>query len=274
MIFNADNKLDVFENFQTDRNLPKFQSPDNEGEELMGSSDSSSLVFTGRHRGGVTLTSNFAVNSGSVEPKHWYSWFTRLFKKRPPKPTMTIEQVFTSLKNNVAELEIVAERAAGYAAAMQRARESGQTALLEQLEQGLGAARGEAQLVAMGLGKYLDEAQVVVFVKQAKKGLRLDWIANFTRVVPTTLIALKMQADQRGVFDNYVILHYDPKKKSWAETNAEKARRKDPILFGVMEGKRRLYYVGDWVDELCDLTLDGVADVLGKESIHSLKESV
>ncbi len=43
-----------------------------------------------------------------------------------------------------------------------------------------------------------------------------------------------------------------------------------PILFGVIKGRRRLYFVGDWVDEFCDLTFDQIADALGKDNIGSV----
>jgi len=37
-----------------------------------------------------------------------------------------------------------------------------------------------------------------------------------------------------------------------------------------MEGSRKLYFVGDWVDEFCDLQLDQIADALGKDAIGTL----
>lgn len=47
------------------------------------------------------------------------------------------------------------------------------------------------------------------------------------------------------------------------ERQIEKERReKDPIIFGTFQNKDtdtiidRFYYLGDWVDEFCDLTLD------------------
>jgi len=62
------------------------------------------------------------------------------------------------------------------------------------------------------------------------------------------------------LFDNYVILHFDPDDRGTDE-EARKAAR-DPVLFGVVKGSRVLYFVGDWVDELCDLTLEQIAETL------------
>lgn len=183
---------------------------------------------------------------------------------------MPIEQFFKSVKNGVEELELVEHRMQGYLAAIVQAKANGQTALAEQLEAGVEGVRTETQLVAMKKVKFIEEAQLVEFVKKTKKGLRLDWVSNFTRVIPETVVKAKREADERHVFDNYVVLHFDPKKKAWAETAAEKKRRKDPILFGVIKGRRRLYFVADWVDEFCDLTFDQVADVLGKENVGTV----
>ena len=89
-------------------------------------------------------------------------------------------------------------------------------------------------------------------------------------MIPESLQAVKRDADERFIFDNYVVMHHDPTGKSWAETEAErKSRERDPILFGVIEGRRRLYHLGDWTDDFCDLTLDQVADSLDKDAIKT-----
>ena len=151
-----------------------------------------------------------------------------------------------------------------------RTKQAGQQALFEQLTAGLNAYKMETQLLALGLPKYVEEKDLVAFYKQSKRGLRLDWIRNFTRQIPREILDKKVRADEIGIFDNYVVLHYDPAAKSFAETEAEKAARKDPILFGLMEGCRRLYHVGDWKDEFCDLTLDQIADAMGDEVVKDL----
>ena len=54
------------------------------------------------------------------------------------------------------------------------------------------------------------------------------------------------------------------------ETAREEAKRKDPIIFGVIAGSEKLYYVADWVDEYCDLTLEAFIDAIGikKDELH------
>jgi hypothetical protein len=55
-------------------------------------------------------------------------------------------------------------------------------------------------------------------------------------------------------------------------TKAEVEKAKDPILFGVVKGTRNLYYIGDWIDEYCDLTLDKFLSVLEMEEARKLSE--
>lgn len=37
-----------------------------------------------------------------------------------------------------------------------------------------------------------------------------------------------------------------------------------------MENSRKLYYIGDWEDEYCDLTLDKFLDTISKEKSDEL----
>ena len=64
-------------------------------------------------------------------------------------------------------------------------------------------------------------------------------------------------------------MHFDPKNTATTREAraAEVAKRKDPILFGLIKGSRKLYFVGDWQDELCDLTFQQIVDKLGKSLV-------
>lgn len=144
----------------------------------------------------------------------------------------------------------------------------GQTALMERLENILDVARGEAHLIACGLKLYVTEEQVVDFYEMVgeDKHLKLTWIKNFGRIIPESVSLIKNELDERMIFDNYVILHYDPENNGEALTEKEIEDKKDPILFGVIENSRKLYYIADWEDEYCNLTLE--------EMFHTLEDRV
>ena len=99
------------------------------------------------------------------------------------------------------------------------------------------------------------------FIKECEKGICLDYIKNFSRPIPTEVVNKIEEVNKLEIFDNYVVLYYDPDGKIYKETAKEEAKRKDPIIFGVIAGSEKLYYVADWVDEYCDLTLEKFLDV-------------
>ena len=89
-------------------------------------------------------------------------------------------------------------------------------------------------------------------------------IENYEREFPDEVIDEIIKAKE--VFgDNLYVLFTDYTKKE-ARKVAKERREKDPILFGALKKNvsdfgspvilDRLYYICDWVDEHCDLTLD------------------
>ena len=60
-----------------------------------------------------------------------------------------------------------------------------------------------------------------------------------------------------SLFFNEIGNYYDPTGQTYSRTASAK---RDPILFGLINHSERLYYIADWEDELCDLTLDRIAE--------------
>ena len=294
-------KLEIFENFKKDSRLPKFQVKKMEAYRVRDPDQLQKMESTGQVTGSVFVTNSTATtawggsgsmfvmsnpvtgginvgeNDGENVMRRAPGFWARLFKKQKvlePVPTISIQDFFKSVKNTAEELAIVEERAAGYEEAIQGAIKTGQTALVERLTAGLHSARLEALLEGIGIVRYIEEEAVVRFARECRRGLALTWIQNFARIIPDEVVHLKNVADEREIFDNYVILHYDPKGTNVADTKEEIERKKDPILFGVFEGRRRLYFVGDWEDEFCSLTLDKIADTIGGRAIRDLSREV
>lgn len=278
----ANNKLQIFDNFEIDRGLPKYS----ESKEI---ALSGSILVSSSTVGGSF--NNISFGSGTVPMNNWngfdgdvdnstkkksislIDWIRsigskRRFKKNEQQKTMTIVNFFTSLARSLKDLPNLQSIAVHYETAITNAQKAGQQSLVENLKKRLDSAKSEAQLVAYGLNKYLLEEQVVDFYKKtaSDKKLKLTWIKHFVKPIPSKILDVKLELDQKFVFDNYVILHYDPNNDATDLTEVEKIeikkRKDDPIIFGVIAGSRRLYYVGDWVDTYCDLTLDVVLETL------------
>jgi hypothetical protein len=252
-VIDDQDKLLILEDFHSDGDLPKFRK------EQVATYVSRGRIFT-------------PVNGDAMVPRvrgamlRLWQWIVDLFCRRGDVPSF-----FKAVEQANRTIEEAPSREEGYKRAIAIAESSGQKALLGQLKDGLAAHQAEQKLRRVwACATYVSESDVVRFYKISKRGLRLDWIRNFTRQIPEAVLERKVLADVHHIFDNYVVLHYDPDGKSYRESEEEKAARRDPILFGVMKGQRKLYFVGDWKDEVCDLTLEEVADTLGSHVIREV----
>lgn len=156
-----------------------------------------------------------------------------------------------------------------------QAKSCHQTALVDKLTNEKKRITREGMILAAGIKTYISEKDIVLANKNAPRAIRLDYVKNFVRFIPVELQNIIQYTYDEGLFDNYVILHYDPKKTGVEMTEKEKKKAADPILFGIFEGSRRLYYLGDWIDEFCDLTMDKLLDMINlKYSDRQISEHV
>jgi hypothetical protein len=278
--------LDVLENFQSDRTLPKFRKAREAEEARRGEEHSKSpggwLSFPNQSEDSDAVFINsgtIATPNWSVESKEPRSVRRSLLKaverilfplrKSQSRPAGFLYgngdpiKFFAFVRKSLSEAECYANRIRLYDAAIAKAKEASQMARVAKLMRARQLMEQESILAAAGFKQLLTEASVIEFASKCKKGLRLDWVANFSRQIPDAVIARKTEADTLKVFDNYVVLHYDPKGKAFELTPQEVAARRDPILFGVIDGARKLYFIGDWKDSECDLTMEDIAKVLG-----------
>lgn len=208
-------------------------------------------------------------------------WYKRIWNALTKKNKIAVDEVeeqpmdalkfFSLVKASSKEsVAVYKDRVSKYLTALHNATNIGQTALQEELIRGLITNRYESVLYAEGCYYAVTEEQVAKFASQCEKGLKLSYLKNFSRPIPQEVIDKIARMNELEVFDNYVILYYDPEGKIYKETAREEAKRRDPIIFGVIAGSKKLYYVADWIDEYCDLTLDAFVDSLGikKEDLH------
>jgi hypothetical protein len=288
-------ELEIFDNFHVDQNLPKHKKEKNfeyNEDEVDGTTPP--MAFGGNNDVWVSVpTSNIAPIS-ILNPDGTYSypkmrrglkqWLinklqpksTAEEKQKVPMKLISVVDFFTNLSGSYEELTPIAEIATHYENAVVEANVMGQTALLEKLKDMIDVVRGEAHLITMGLKKYVTEKQVIDFYEKVgeDKNLKLTWIQNFNRIIPEDVYIIKKDVDDRKIFDNYVVLHYDPKDNGEGLSKAEIEKKKDPILFGLIKNSRKLYYIADWKDEYCDLTLEEMFNVLGEKVLKINNKSV
>ena len=297
-------ELEIFDNFEIDKNLPKHKK---EGTDENDHTQAPQLAFGNNNDAWVSVppttwnntisvvggASTWGSNNGVtiINPpkptakermisfllkKLQKTQSTQIEEEKKTKKIMTVVEFFTSLSGSYEELTPIAEIAEHFKDVVIQANVMGQTALLEKLRDTMDVFRGEAHLISLGLKRYVTEKQVCDFYEKVgeDKNLKLTWIKNFNRIIPEKVYLAKKEADDRKIFDNYVILHYDPQDNGQEMTKAEKEKKKDPILFGVFKNSRKLYFIADWKDEFCDLTLEEMFKTLGGKVLNINNKSV
>jgi hypothetical protein len=286
----VDNKLEIFENFIS---IPKKQSSQNSSitiGSISGFSVDNMTAAMQRDASNDFLSESYTTRA--VDYLHYVhmhehsisSWVKYnvakiLFpnKKVTKIRYQSVDEFFNEVKDAVKTLEISEGSINFYINAIESAKENGQIALLEILKEKKEGILKEVKLLD-SLNEqiqYVSEEDVVKFYKKANlknKMLKLTWIKNYARLIPSDVLEKKKVFDEIDIFDNYVILHFDKNGDSTEMTQAEKEKAKDPILFGVLKGTRKLYYIGDWIDEYCDLTLDKFLSTLEMEESRKLTE--
>lgn len=220
----------------------------------------------------IQFSSNDSKDNKDEKDGKLKSFFKKIFKSKKEEETYEFDAIkfFSLVKATSKESAFTyKDRVSSYLKALHNSVDMGQTALQEELLKGLITNKYESLLYAEGYYYVIDEETIVNFIKKCEKGLSLDYIKNFTRPIPQNVVEKIQKLNELEIFDNYVVLHYDPKKTAYKETEYERAKRKDPIIFGLIAGSKKLYYVTDWIDEFCDLTLEKFVDTIGidKESL-------
>lgn len=234
------------------------------------------------------VTSTNSIVQNRYQKETIISVLKNFFKnKKEEKQKKEIEKKFDVIRffSNVKlstkeEANKYKDRLDEYISCIGYAEKSGQKALKTRLFQNLVINKYESILYAKGFYKVLSEENLVKFAKDCPKALSLDYISNYVRTIPLNVLTKKISIDELEIFDNYVILHYDPEDDGTEQTDEEKAKeaekKRDPILFGLIAGSNKLYYIADWEDEYCDLKFQDVVEVLGQEIIEKdfLREKI
>lgn len=296
-------ELEIFDHFEVDRNLPKYSSEGKpETKENLNYITIQSDVSTNSVYGvGTALTtpqvwvnvprSDEEANAVAVpmegrngekymkQKKTLKKWLVNKLqsgKKEGSRKLISIVDFFTQVTKSYEELTPIAEIATHYENAIIQANIMGQVALVQKLKDSLDVVKGEAILIVMGLKKYVTEKQIIEYYEKVgqDKNLKLTWIKNFGRIIPERIYQIKKEIDERRIFDNYILLHYDPKDDGAKLTKEEIEKKKDPILFGVIKNSKKLYFIADWKDDFCDLTLEEMFKVLKGKVLEINNKSV
>lgn len=179
---------------------------------------------------------------------------------------ISVDEFFTRIGRSKKELKIIDGIVDKYLKRIEKAEKMGQTALVEKMRDDIEIVKKEALACLCGIKSYLTSSQIDKLLSKSSKNIELTFIKNFIRHIPDNLLGIKEKLDSEKIFDDYVIAHYDPKKENTDLTKKEKEKKRDPILFGVIKGSNNFYFIGDWKDEYCNLTLKEAVQIIEEEA--------
>lgn len=118
----------------------------------------------------------------------------------------------------------------------------------------------EREIVKIGINTFVYRDDIEYYIDSVSKNIvKIIDIESYEREIPDEVV--EVIAKVKDKFDQMYIVFTDYTGKVERQVEEER-RKKDPILFGVFEDVEsrsvidRFYYVADWEDEYCDLTLD------------------
>lgn len=136
----------------------------------------------------------------------------------------------------------------------------------------------EREIVKMGIDTFIYRDDIEEYIDTvAKDTVKIIELENYEREIPDEIVNLIAKVKDK--FDQLYIVFTDYTGK--VARRIEKERRtKDPILFGTFQNLQsrtvidRFYYLGDWEDEYCDLTLDKMVNETEKAGKRDIVKTI
>lgn len=182
-----------------------------------------------------------------------------------------VDKFFERVKKDKLKIQIIDKIVDKYMSSIERAELAGQTALVEKLKDSLEVVKMETKICQLGVSDYLTKKQVEDLMEKSSKNIVITPIRNFTRFIPDDIVKKVAKLKKENIFSDFVIMHYDPKKENVQKTKKEIEKEKDPIVFGLLRGSDNYYFIADWVDEYCNLTLKEALITINDKAKNLLK---
>lgn len=294
-------KLRVFEDFFIEEELPKWKKIEIKLKEQKKSTDpddvsaarpnlgvndqrsDEQLLRNAKYDRGYYLDRQHDMNSITSANGKRKSLFARMFEKISGcfDHGTEIEDTFNGVKTAIAypTNESLLKSVALVDAVVARSNAAGQYEIANRIKGVRKSLEAELVLAQNNMLRYITEEQVIEFMLKSERGVRMEYLRYYNEILPSQVMAQKIAADALLAFDNYCVLFYDNGTKKFslikeAISDRERERRRDPILFGMIHGSRKLYYITDWVTQDDDLTLEKFQQAIGEKALDFSTEEV
>lgn len=155
---------------------------------------------------------------------------------------------------------------------------TGQTKGMAKLIFHLDCIEKEREIVKMGIDTFVYRDDIEFYIDNVADDIvKIIDLESYEREIPDEIVAVIERVKDK--FDQLYIVFTDYTGEVERQVQAER-RSKDPILFGVFQSEKtrsvidRFYYLGDWVDEYCDLTLDKMVNESAKAGRRNITHSI
>lgn len=230
--------------------VPASSSPADYGTISFSNGFNTSVVLGGGSQ--FTWSTETLVEDGKVKrisPKLYFSYVKSKLNKTQLK----------KLKSRLRKLQSLVRNAA----------EHGQTALYEEFTRMLVVAVRESEAAACGYDVYIEKKDIEKFMNKVtesessvKNPVKFRKLEEFPRPVPDKIGKIIKSVQSKKLFDELHVLYLDYTEEKIKSTK-EKIREKDPVLLGKFSyDSNRYFFIADWIDEYCDLTLGKFVDKL------------
>ena len=164
---------------------------------------------------------------------------------------------------------------------LDKAMTIGQTNLVRRLAFTVAAAIKERELLKSGINVYVLQEDIMEYIKNvADKAVKIIEMEFYPRSIPDEIVHRVKELQEAKIFDRFYIVFTDYTDEVTKQVQEER-KRKDPILFGTFEHKiddiwdihDRFYFVGDWEDEYCDLTLTKMVEAMSKKGKNIVRST-
>lgn len=213
----------------------------------------------------------------------WFDKITSVFKSK--KQELHPEEYFEVLKSrkNSITVDALQELFERNKHLLDQMIKAGQINAADRLMYHLKNLKREQEVIEAGYNKYVFRDDIDFFIeKVSKKVVKIIDLESYERAIPDNVVQEIEKA--KPMFDQLYVVFTDYTGKE--DRKVELAERaKDPIVFGAFYNRvydsnerfvktvwnHRFYYIADWIDEYCDLTLDKFVSMMNEvnhDSVH------
>lgn len=119
----------------------------------------------------------------------------------------------------------------------------------------------EKKLIDAGINTYIYRSDIAYYIDHVTSDhVSIIELENYPREIPDEIVDTIVK--YKNLFDQMYVLFTDYTEELENEVEEQRKKETDPILFGAFKDNstntvvERFYFLGDWEDEYCDLTLD------------------